>query len=325
MSIANDLEDKQLEFVIKEHVPSRKKFNSAYWRQGKFYLKDQSRESTITDVKFLSDTLLVVAHRAAAKLYLVEHFENTFTITDTLLLDTAKNSWNPKKRLSGQRFYHPDLMSLIGNTIYFSEYSNRCCVVDVIDNRLVYRETLELGDNAYHGCFSENTDVYLGSVFQSNITIYNLETKSTSTLNVELEPNLRIKTIAKEENFFVLAVDKQFGSPSIKGSKNDAWVKLFEKQNEKLMLLDSLAFPVSQVDGHISYGGYQFVVLHDGTDKTGYIVIIKVDNKKLRLIKKIPCAGFPHGLDIRNDKLIYTTYSQSSIIVINLQDLDENL
>ncbi len=318
-SIANNIES----FIIEEKVPSEKINNNVFWKLGEFYLKDQKRTATITDVKFISENTLVAAHRAAAKLYLIEYNNNKFTIIDTLLLDTAKESWDPIKRYSNRRFFHPDLITLQGNTIYISEYTNRCCIVDIVKNKLVYKKVVNLGRKvSFHGCYSDGNDIMFGCVKTGNITVYNEKPKTIKTLRTETGIGKRIKTIGKEDNYIILGVDQQSG-PSIKnpGAIINTWINLYDNQNEKPILLDSLAIPITQIDGHKFYQGSHFFTMHDGTDKTGYICIIKINNQKLNLIKKIPCNHFPHGIDALNDKLIYSSYATSSIIMHDLQEL----
>jgi len=46
-----------------------------------------------------------------------------------------------------------------------------------------------------------------------------------------------------------------------------------------------------------------------------YIYISEIKNENIIFIKKIKCKNFPHGIDIYNNKLIYTSYANSSIII----------
>ncbi|MCF2948543.1 hypothetical protein L0668_10530 [Paraglaciecola aquimarina] len=310
------------ELVIKETVSQKRKLNSVYWLQGEFYLKGQKRIATVTDVKYLSDTLLVVAHRAAAKLYLVKQVQNKFIIIDSLILDTTKYKWNLKDIWRGKRFFHPDLITLVDNRVYMSEYSNRSCMVEVIDNKLVYRETLNIGDCFYHGCFSENKILYLGSVYSNGLTVYNTETGAVSVMPIELEKFHRIKTIGKEAQYFVLGTDKQIGSTTEPEATLETRINLYCFEAGKLNLVDWLELPSTQVDGHKFYDGYHYYSLHNGNKQKGYIGIFKINDKKLKLVKKISCQDFPHGVDIKNNKLIYSCYSQSSIISIDVSQFD---
>ena len=68
-----------MEFIFNETIPK-------FWTQGYFNFGNQKRIATVTDVKFISENKLIVAHRAAAKLYLIELIDNNYIIKDTLLL-----------------------------------------------------------------------------------------------------------------------------------------------------------------------------------------------------------------------------------------------
>jgi hypothetical protein len=91
-------------------------------------------------------------------------------------------------------------------------------------------------------------------------------------------------------------------------------------ENNKLKLLDSIEIEKSQIDGSVIYKDYFFITLHCGIDKCGYIYIGKINNNKLIFIKKVKCNNFPHGIDIYNNKLVYTSYANSSITIHSLDE-----
>lgn len=312
-----------MQYVLSENVPSEKKGNNVFWQQGDFYLNNEKRQATVTDVKYISKDTVVVAHRAAAKLYLIRIENNSFTLLDTLLLDTAKRSLNPRKRYNNQRFFHPDLMSVYGDIVYISEYTNRCCLVEIKDNKLIYKKVIDLGNTAFHGCFSDNTYAMFGSVNNGCITTLSHKTKKIGSIDARLEAKQRIKTIGIRNNEVILAVDKISGKHTEAGSTADCWIKLYEKQDDELKLLDTLALPYGQADGYKCYKDLHFITMHDGVAQSGIILILKTKNKKLELIKRVPCESFPHGIDIINDQLIYTSYANSSIIMHPLAELLE--
>ena len=174
----------RVEFQIKEDVPTQKKGARVFWPQGSFYFNTQTRVATLTDVKYINENLVVVAHRAAAKLYLVEIRDGSFEILDSLLLDTAKYSLNIKKRFGGQRYFHPDLISTYNNNVYMSEYTDRCCIVNVKGRRLIYEKTIGLGGHGFHGCAADNGRVMFGSIKDGYITSLDPNTYETTKIPV---------------------------------------------------------------------------------------------------------------------------------------------
>jgi len=312
-----------IEFIIQEDVKSEKHGNNVFWEQGDFFFNNQKRQATVTDVKYVAANLLIVAHRAAAKLYLVELKDQSFSIIDTLLLDTAKYSLNPKKRYGYRRFFHPDLIALHDNTVYISEYTKRCCIVEVIGNRLVYKKTIDLGNTPFHGCFSDNTHAMFGSVKDGCITTLNHHNHKVDKINAHLEPKQRIKTIGVEDDFWVLSIDKLSGKHTEIGSTADCWVKLYRRDKNNLEVLDTLSLPYGQIDGHKFYNHHHFITMHDGNNQCGVIMILKIIANKLSIVKRVACESFPHGIDIMNEQLIYTSYANSSIILHSLNELIE--
>ena len=127
-----------MEYIFNEIIPT-------YWKQGYFSFGSQKRIATVTDVKFISDNKLIVAHRGAAKLFLIEIDNNTYKIIDSLLLN-----------IDG-KYYHPDLISIQNNRIYMTAYTNMSCIVDIIDNKLNIVKLVKIHEYInYHGCFIMN-------------------------------------------------------------------------------------------------------------------------------------------------------------------------
>ena len=60
--------------------------------------------------------------------------------------------------------------------------------------------------------------------------------------------------------------------------------------------------------------------MHCGIDKCGYIFIGKIDKDKLIFVKKVACNNFPHGIDVYNNKLAYTSYANSSVTIHSLDE-----
>ena len=90
--------------------------------------------------------------------------------------------------------------------------------------------------------------------------------------------------------------------------------------NNKLSLIDTIHIKNAQVEGSIMYNNNFFCTVHSEIDKCGYIYIGIVSDKTITIIKKVPCNNFPHGIDIYNNKLVYSSYTNNSITIHSLDE-----
>ena len=300
---------KIMEYFFKEDVPRNKPSDGGvFWQQQSFPFASQSRVATVTDVVAHND-MLIVAHRAAAKLYLMEKHDGGYNIIDSLQL-----------KINGS-YYHPDLMGINDNLIYMTSYSNVCCVVEIDNKKLVYKTKFKIyNGNYFHGICVTNNKIYFGAQNQQKgntfLTVHKLGNEKKYKNFYTTHKN-RIKAISVINKDTVL-----LGCDSGGPNKNvyDSWIDLYRISGKKMKLLDSIKFGVTQIDGATIWKDYFFVTVHSGIDKCGYIIVGKIENKSLKIIKKVKCHDFPHGIIVHNHKLIYTSYGRSSI---NIHSLDE--
>ena len=125
----------QIELI--EEVSSKRRLRGIFWKQGEFFFGDQKRVATVTDVKFLEKDRLVIAHRAAAKIYLVDISQETPRVVDSLRL-----RYRGRFR---QRYFHPDLIALDGASLYISAYKNRYAKVRISEDRLELESVRAVG------------------------------------------------------------------------------------------------------------------------------------------------------------------------------------
>jgi len=296
-----------MEIIFDEIIP-------IFWKQGFFNFGDQKRIATVTDVKFISDTKLIVAHRAAAKLYLVEIIDDIHSIKDTLLLKY------------GNKHYHPDAIAIKDNEIYLTSYENISCIVnfDIINNKLSFVKIIQIHKYIqYHGCciscINDNL-IYYGGIndidYNTPITVYNC--KTNKSIDIKTNFNGRVKSISIFNDKQILLGLDELGRKNGKNKNNDllnSLIVLYSLENNQLTLLDSIKIEKSQIDGSVIYKNYFFVTLHCGVDKCGYIYIGQIDKDKLIFVKKVACNNFPHGIDVYNNKLAFTSYANSSLTI----------
>ena len=302
-----------MEYFFKETVGTKKTPNGVFWEQGYFYLNDQKRIATVTDVKFISKNKLIVAHRAAAKLYLIEVKDNMCNVLHSLILDTGDSDLH-------RRYYHPDTIYLHNNTIYMTDFTHKCCVVDVANNRMALNRIFDINPSGhYHGCHVDNNNVMFGEMEAGKITLSDITTKKITNLYTNI--NKGVKAISTHGRHVMLGVDKSLDPTCTIGARANSWFYLYELDNNKLVFLDSLKFPNSQVDGSKYYKNHYFFSLQDGNTKYGSIVILTIVDDKIKIIKNVKCKDFPHGFDIYDDQFIYSAYSDSSINSLPLSDI----
>jgi len=291
----------RMEYIFNEIIPT-------YWKQGYLSFGDQKRIATVTDVRFVSDDILLVAHRACAKLYLIKIHDSTYTILDTLLLKI------------NDTYYHPDSICVHKNRIYMTAYTNTSCIVDIIDTRLQLVTVIQIHTYIqYHGCCATDNVIYYGGVKDKDnntpYTVYNTNTKTFT--HMKMNYNRRIKSISVWNDNILLGLDDLHTKKVY-----DSYIMYYTLDTN--ILLDSIHIKNSQIDGSVIYKNYFFITLHSGIDKCGYIYIGTIHHTNITFVKKVRCNDFPHGIDVYNNTLAYTSYANSSITVHSLSDfIDE--
>ena len=122
---------RESKFILKEDDPPEEitENNKLVWKQGYFSFGTQSRIANITACKFITEDIVVIAHRAVAKVYLIKINvnSNTYEILDSLQL------------CFGSLTYHPDGMDVYKNKIYMTAFTDKCCIIEITNNeRLLF-------------------------------------------------------------------------------------------------------------------------------------------------------------------------------------------
>ena len=293
-----------MQFELAEEVPAKRRLFGVSWSQGEFFFGEQKRVATVTDVKFLSEHRLVVAHRAAAKVYLVDVSEGHARIVHSVRLKYFD-------RLR-RRYFHPDLMALDGDTLYLTAYSDSFATARVLGDRLKLLRVQTVEGDQYHGCAVQDDEVLLGGVSANQIQRASTHGGSRAPLKVGTSEPVRIKMIGVAGEHYYLSLDRQVGSSREPGCIGDAWFSKFRVEDGRLVEVDSVFFERCQVDGAVSGHGLHFVSLHDATEECGYVVTMR-DEGRLEVVRKTRCEDFPHGLDIHEQTIAYCSYATSSV------------
>ena len=287
--------------------------NSVFWKQGEFFLKDQGRVATMTDVKFINKDTLVACHRAAAEVYLIKIINNTFQIIDSIVLDKEPHKYRHSDA------FHPDLMSYHKGIIYLSEYGPNYCMVKVNDNKLIYINAYA-GNNVnipYHGILANDQGLYLGGCDSAIITYIKNNKNNIHLFSSKNFRKERIKTISLYNNLYILCFDIHISKGKYK--QLDTRIRILKQdENNNLNIIDeSIYIQDSQPDGAVVYKDYYLFTRHCSIKRCGIIGIYKIHNNKLELVKEIECENFPHGIDVNENRIVYTSYTKSAIFMID--------
>lgn len=305
-------------FVIEEEDPPQKseENNKLVWKQGYFSFGSQSRIANVTACKFITEDTVVIAHRAVAKVYLIKIStdSNTYEILDSLQLQF------------GSLTFHPDGMDLYNNKVYITAFTDKCCIVEIVNvERLLFKRLFSVVPRmSYHAVYVNNTGIYFGaccanprSVSQQTIPIHCFMHATNEVIEYDTGFKRRVKGLQLFDNdskMIVVSDDKG------KGRRNifDSFVVLYDidHSSHSLELADDFIMKNSQVDGIIMKNTIWYATIHDADDECGYIVIGTISiSKKLMFLSKISCDNFPHGIDFNYGCLMFTCYGTSSFTV----------
>jgi hypothetical protein len=250
-----------------------------------------------------------------ARLYLISFniTAGTHTILDTAECIVAGNP------------FHFELLHVNGAKVYAVSYRATLFSCEIIDNRFSnMREiTIRPGD-AYHGiCGCDADSVYLTNMLANTMTKYNIRTGSKE--HCICDSGVRMKDVAVIDDRCLLALSSDRGPISgIMGADGtvspyntpyDSHLLMYERGGRG-RLLRRLVLEKTQIDACVVVDRSCFVTCTDMYG-VGFILHCIIDSDyTFTEIRKIPCAGFPHGISIRNGLLAYTSYSESALYII---------
>jgi hypothetical protein len=286
-----------MEFLIPE-------LNPYDWKP--IFTGTHSRNPTVTDVKFISATRLVTANRQAAKLYLIEKTTSGFHILHTL--DTVFDGAP----------YHTDLFDVYNNTIYATNFTNTACVYKIIDDTIVFQKALILHPtNRYHGVQVRGNTVFFTSASGiSHITIYNPDTNGIKHILPEAIGTNKIKDICfinDTQVVLLLNTDTPCDSP-----KNyDAYIALYRFSYQNFKYIQKISLKNIQLDSAIYKNGHVYVTAHSPIEH-GLLLKCSTKDSIVTVLEKQAVQNFPHGIDIHEKTLAYTSYTTSGIHFLTL-------
>jgi hypothetical protein len=275
------------------------------------YQGTYSRMSTMTDVKWLSDTRLVAAHRYAGKVYLIDLSDKGYSIISTYN-HTYKN-----------KLYQTEAFEINKekNIIYLIGYTEMLFILDILpNNSIICSKAIQLNTQRipYHGIRLYDKHIFVTpsnknngheSIKKININDY------TITDIPSLGNTIRIKHIHFLPNGTVLLIInyKTATTLTMKNHISNGCLRLYTSDFN--VILDSFEMPSTHLDG-LTMDKNIFYITCRNLDN-GYILKGNIKDNKIITENNIPCEDFPHGIDICNNRIAYTSYTTSGIHIID--------
>ena len=274
----------------------------------KIYQGTRWRYPSMTDVKFIDDEYIVAAHRYGCKVYVIHIHNDTYTIVDTL---TMTYNGIP---------FQTESFVIMNNTIYMISFKNVMTIIDILsDYTLQQRSSIILGDAdvPFHGVALRNNCVYITPSKKKLGTEYILSYNTSNgdiTQVATLGDNIRVKDLTFLDNDLIIVVVnyKTTTSMAEEGHMFNGSIRLYTLDYE---LIDVIELPFTHFDGVICKNNVFYATGADLTD--GYIYKGVVEDNKIVSINQYQVNDFPHGIDINNNKIAYTSYSTSGIHIID--------
>jgi hypothetical protein len=294
----------ETDIIIHEPVNhfAKKLFQGTRWRY-----------PSMTDVKFISDTQIVAAHRYACKVYLIRLGASGHVIEDTLVIK------------HGGKLHQTEAFVVMNDVIYMISFSNILTMIDILPNHTLQKRAeviLSSSNVPFHGIAIHHGLVYVTPSKTSAGTEYitTLDPLTNHLSHVAtLGDTVRVKglTFLPSGQIVVIINYKTPTSLVQPGHMFDGAIRLYSPE---FTLLDTMEMPSTHFDGIVSNGDRFYAT---GADlHGGYIIVGTVLHDKLGAIRAVPVHDFPHGIDLRNGKVAYTSYKTSGVHFIGESDLD---
>lgn len=268
-------------------------------------LGSKTRESSLTDVGFISDSLIACCDRQAKILYL-------------LIINLETNSSKIIHQVELQ--FKPDLFYIYNNTIYIANLNEIISVYKVVDNKtLNFIRNYNFGSNyQYHGIYVKDELLFLtGTRSQKVLTVYNLTRMTHNDYTIPRLENQNLKDIVfiDKDRILIIASDGvPIGSNKI-GNPYKSYIYLYIFNGRNFNFLDGISYENCHVDSVVFTGGKYFVTSQ--LNDTGHILNGYIENNFLIPQSHICVADFPHGLAVSKCQkyIAYTCYSTSSVYI----------
>jgi hypothetical protein len=279
------------------------------------------RYDTVSDCEFIDANHIICADRQMARLYLF-YFDissNTYT-----LLDSVECIVNGQP----QNF---ELISYRDDVLYSISYKNTLFSCRIENNKFSEFQTIIIRpDDKYHGVLAPagSDSVFVTNMTRPTVSEYNTKSKHTNT--IVCSSGVRMKDIAILDSEHLLVLSSDSGPITgvrlsngnvlpINGPYNSHLLVIKRKSGE---LVSKYTLENIQIDGcTYDEGRSTCYVTCTATDGSGFIFCSQFNTAyEFINMKKVPCAGFPHGVAVHGDLIAYTSYSESALYIMTLKE-----
>ncbi len=282
------------------------------------------RYDTISDCAFLDESHIICVDRQMAIIYLVQYnIENNLHVVKDFvecIFDGAPFNFE---------------LITIGRdpvtsktTVYGVSYSNKLFSCDVVDYKFVKLKTIQVvAKDNYHGVqvLEDGESVYVTNMKTPSFTKFNTKTSKSETFFCAGGVRMKDAAIIDENYVILLSSDsgpvngeqRQDGSVHPRSKPYNSHVLIYNRKNSELLCKHLLEN--TQIDGCVYDAPHCYVTCTD-SDGNGFIMRGTIDAiaKKISEAVHIPCHGFPHGIDIANGCIAYTSYTESALYICRL-------
>ena len=274
--------------------------------------KNNWRYPSMTDVKWISESRIIAAHRYSGKIYIIDLCGNNYQIISTYthmynndLYQTEAFEINREKQ-----------------EIYLISYTEMLFILSILpSNKIVLRKSIQLNTLGipYHGIRLHNNELY---VTPSAMQVGNFPIKCVNVENYNIkdipvsDKTIRIKHISflPDNNILLLINYKTVTTLSMPNHYSSGCIQLYS--SDFRTILDTYKLPSCHLDGMVMRDTIFYASCRDMTH--GFIFCGQIVNNKIIEIKRIPCNDFPHGVDLLGSKIAYTSYTTSGIHFIDI-------
>jgi hypothetical protein len=225
-----------------------------------------------------------------------------------------------------------EMMDVYYNTIFLICYNEMMFVLDILPNdTLAIRKAIQLTPNRipHHGIRVHGEYVYITpsnmKIGYEHIVQYHIHSGAIRYLP-SIGPNIRIKNIAFTQNeHAVMAINyKTETNMSMKNHTSHGALQLYAPN---MQCIQSIKYPATHFDSicmapRASQDDPEIFYAIGADGEGGYIYKGIIENNQIIGVKKYPCMDFPHGIDVHDNKIVYTSYATSSIEWIDINELD---
>lgn len=279
------------------------------------YQGSDSRYPTMTDVKWLSETRLLAAHRYAGKLYILNLRGDDYEIISTYT-NTHQNQLHQTEAFE---------LNSAKNKIFLISFSEMLFILDISpQNKIQFVRSISLNsfNIPYHGIRLYQNHLFvtpsrriigLESIKKINLTDFSIADLPS------LGEMFRIKHLAflSDGSVLVLINYKTTTTLLMENHISSGCLRLYRSDFQTVQ--DTLEIPSAHLDGMTMDGNTFWVTCHDL--EGGFILQGRIVEGKIVKERRISCEDFPHGIDVYKNRIAYTSYKTSGIHIRDVAEL----